>query len=209
MSRLFNTGLGAVRSVGTMTDKISALLETAADDALPVLRGVRDDQLTLPTPCAEYDVHGLLDHLFQVITNFQVLAAKGESDFGATAERLGDDRRERFAAEIAGLIRAWGAPGAEDGLSGAMNMPARTVGAMALGDLTVHSWDLARATGQPYEPAAGVVAMLNEEFTALAPTARKMDVFGAPFPVGEDATPFESLLAETGRDPAWRPSVSA
>ncbi|MEV8367640.1 TIGR03086 family metal-binding protein [Streptomyces niveus] len=192
-----------------MTDKISTLLETAAADALPVLRGVRDDQLALPTPCAEYDVRGLLDHLFQVITNFQVLAAKGESDFGAAAERLGDDRSERFAAEIAGLIGAWAAPGAEDGLTGAMNMPARTVGSMALGDLAVHSWDLARATGQPYEPAAAVVAALGEEFTALAPTARTMNVFGAPFPVGQDATPFESLLAETGRDPAWRPSVSA
>ncbi|MEV8354927.1 TIGR03086 family metal-binding protein [Streptomyces niveus] len=192
-----------------MTDKISTLLETAAADALPVLRGVRDDQLALPTPCAEYDVHGLLDHLFQVITNFQVLAAKGESDFGAAAERLGDDRNERFAAEIAGLIGAWAAPGAEDGLTGAMNMPARTVGSMALGDLAVHSWDLARATGQPYEPAAAVVAALGEEFTALAPMARTMNVFGAPFPVGQDATPFESLLAETGRDPAWRPSVSA
>lgn len=209
MSRLFKTREDAVRSVGTMNDKISALLEAAAADALPVLRGVRDDQLTLPTPCAEYDVHGLLDHLFQVVTNFQVLAAKGESDFGAAAERLGDDRCERFAVEIAELIKAWAAPGAEDGLTGAMNMPARTVGAMALGDLTVHSWDLARATGQPYEPPASVVAMLNDEFTALAPTARKMNVFGAPFPVGEEATPFESLLAETGRDPAWRPSVSA
>ncbi|MFC8076186.1 TIGR03086 family metal-binding protein [Streptomyces sp. NPDC057307] len=192
-----------------MNAKISTLIETAAADALPVLRGVRDDQLTLPTPCAEYDVHGLLDHLFQVITNFQALAAKGESDFGAAAERLADDRRERFAAEIAELIKAWDAPGAEDGLTGGMNMPARTVGAMALGDLVVHSWDLARATGQPYEPDAVVVAMLNDEFTALAPTARKMGVFGEPFPVGEDAPPFESLLAETGRDPAWRPSVSA
>lgn len=186
-----------------MDDKISTLLETAADDALPVLRGVRDDQLTLATPCAEYDVQGLLDHLFQVIINFQVLAAKGESDFGATVEPLGDDRRERLNTEIAKLIKAWGAPGAEDGVTGGMKMPARTVGAMALGDLTVHSWDLARATGQPYEPDAAVVRMLNEEFAALAPTARSMNVFGEAFPVGEGAGPFEVLLAVTGRDPGW------
>ncbi|MEV0777888.1 TIGR03086 family metal-binding protein [Streptomyces sp. NPDC050433] len=191
-----------------MNDTISTLLEKAAADALPVLRGVRDDQLTLPTPCAEYDVHGLLDHLFQVITNFQVLAAKGESDFGTAPERLADDRNDRFAVEIAELISAWAAPGAEDGLTGAMNMPARTVGTMALGDLTVHAWDLSRATGQPYEPDAALVRMLGDEFAALAPTARKMGVFGEPFPVGEDATPFESLLAATGRDPKWRPSVS-
>ncbi|WP_405795880.1 TIGR03086 family metal-binding protein [Streptomyces sp. NBC_01506] len=188
-----------------MDDKISTLLERAAADALPVLRGVRDDQLTLPTPCAEYDVHGLLDHLFQVVISFQALAAKGESDFGSPPERLADDRRERFATEVGKLIEAWAEPGAEDGLTGGMKMPARTVGAMALGDLTVHAWDLARATGQPYEPDAAVVRMLNVEFAALAPTARSMNVFGEPFPVGEDATPFESLLAETGRDPGWRP----
>lgn len=192
-----------------MDDKICTLLETAAADALPVLRGVRDDQLGEPTPCAEYDVHGLLDHLFQVIVNFQALAAKGESDFGAAPERLAEDRDERFAVEIAGLIKAWGAPGAEEGLTGAMNMPARTVGAMALGDLTVHSWDLARATGQPYEPDAAVVRALGAEFAALAPTARAMGVFGEPVPVGEDATPFDSLLAVTGRDPRWRPAAGA
>ncbi|WP_381795197.1 TIGR03086 family metal-binding protein [Streptomyces niveus] len=191
-----------------MDDKISTLLEAAAADALPVLRGVRDDQLTLPTPCVEYDVHGLLDHLFQVITNFQALAGKGESDFGSPPEHLAADRRERFAAEIDRLIEAWAAPGAEDGLTGAMSMPARTVGAMALGDLTVHSWDLARATGQPYEPDAAVVRMLGVEFAALAPTARSMNVFGERFAVGGDVTPFESLLAETGRDPGWQPSAA-
>lgn len=191
-----------------MDDKISTLLEAAADDAMPVLRGVRDDQLTLPTPCAEYDVHGLLDHLFQVITNFQLLAGKGESDFAAAPERLGDDRRERFAAEIARLIEAWAAPGAETGVTGAMSMPARTVGAMALGDLAVHTWDLARATGQTYEPDAAVVRMLGVEFMALAPTARSMNMFGEPFPVDGDVTAFESLLAETGRDPGWRPSAT-
>ncbi|WP_405613952.1 TIGR03086 family metal-binding protein [Streptomyces sp. NBC_01511] len=186
-----------------MDDKISTLLERAAAGALPVLRGVRDDQLTLPTPCAEYDVHGLLDHLFQVVTSFQALAAKGESDFGSPPERLADDRNERFTAEIDRLIEAWAAPGAEDGLTGAMNMPARTVGVMVLGDLIVHAWDLARATGQPYEPDAAVVRMLGVEFAALAPTARSMGVFGEPFPVGEGATPFASLLAVTGRDPGW------
>ncbi|WP_330174260.1 TIGR03086 family metal-binding protein [Streptomyces sp. NBC_01498] len=191
-----------------MNDSISSLLETASADALPVLRGVRDDQLTGPTPCPDYDVRGLLDHLFQVVTHFQVLAAKGEADFGAAPERLGDDRGERFAAELAVLAGAWAAPGAEDGVTGAMDMPARTVGSMALGDVLLHSWDLARATGQPYEPDAAVVRMVSAEFAELVPTGRKMGAFGEPRPVTEDATPFDSLLALTGRDPAWQPSVA-
>ncbi|MFE4367483.1 hypothetical protein ACFRMN_04360 [Streptomyces sp. NPDC056835] len=72
-----------------------------------------------------------------------------------------------------------------------------------VGDLAVHGWDLARATGQPYEPDAALVGMLGVEFGALAPTARRMGVFGEAVPVGEDAGPFEELPAMTGRDPGW------
>lgn len=186
-----------------MTERISTLLERAAGGTLPVVRGIGEDQLAAPTPCGRYDVHALVDHLFQVILNFQALAAKKDSDFGAEPEHLEGDVYGRFAAETRRLIEAWGAPGAEEGTSGAMGMPARTVGAMALGDLTVHGWDLARATGQPYEPDAALVAVLGEEFTALAPTARRMGVFGEPVPVAEEAGPFAVLLGLTGRDPNW------
>ncbi|MFD8969450.1 TIGR03086 family metal-binding protein [Streptomyces sp. NPDC059568] len=186
-----------------MSDKISKLLEVAADRTVTVIRGITDDQLTAPTPCSEYDVHALADHLFQVVVNFQALAAKRDADFGAAPEHLEGEWRERFADETVRLVAAWGAPGAEEGTSGAMGLPARTVGAMVVGDLAVHGWDLARATGQPYEPDPALVEMLGEEFAVLAPMAREVGMFGEPVPVAEDAGPFEVLLAATGRDPHW------
>ncbi|MFF1961494.1 TIGR03086 family metal-binding protein [Streptomyces sp. NPDC058220] len=186
-----------------MSDKISTLLEVAADRAVTVIRALTDDQLTAPTPCSEYDVHALADHLFQVVVNFQALAAKKDADFGAAPEHLTGEWRDRFADETLRLNKAWDAPGAEEGTSGGMGLPSRTVGAMVVGDLTVHGWDLARATGQPYEPDAALVAMLGEEFAALAPTARSMGMFGEPVPVADDASPFDVLLAATGRDPHW------
>ncbi|SEC12598.1 TIGR03086 family protein [Streptomyces sp. 2224.1] len=185
---------------------ISALLEAAAHAALPVLRGVRDDQLALPTPCAEYDLRALLNHLFHVVVAFQTLAAKKDVDFSTTPDRLGEYGArwpDRFADETARLVEAWAAPGAEDGLTGGMNLPARTVGAMVLLDLTVHAWDAARATGLPYAPAAGCVAELRTLVARMAPTARKMNVFGDPFPVPSGASALDVLLAETGRDPYW------
>lgn len=63
---------------------ISTLLDAAAQVALPVLRAVRDDQLGRPTPCSEYDVRALLNHLFQVVVAFQTLAAKKDVDFSRT-----------------------------------------------------------------------------------------------------------------------------
>ncbi|MGW6605018.1 TIGR03086 family metal-binding protein [Streptomyces sp. NPDC055036] len=186
-----------------MNDTISKLLGVAADRTVTVVRNITDDQLTAPTPCAQYDVHALVDHLFQVIVNFKALAAKKDSDFGVAPEHLTGAWRDRFADETARLIEAWAEPGAEEGTTGSMALPARTVGAMVVGDMAVHGWDLARATGQPYEPDAALVGMLGAEFGALAPTARKMGMFGEPVPVGEDAGPFETLLAMTGRDPGW------
>ncbi|MGA5565551.1 TIGR03086 family metal-binding protein [Streptomyces platensis] len=185
---------------------LSALLDAAAQAALPVLRAVRDDQLGRPTPCSEYDVRALLNHLFQVVVAFQTLAAKKDADFSHTPDRLGEygaQWPDRFAEETARLVEAWAAPGAEDGLTGGMQLPARTVGAMVLLDLTVHAWDVARATGRPYAPAPGCVAELRALAARMAPTARTMNVFAAPVPVPPGASDLDVLLAETGRDPHW------
>ena len=84
-----------------------------------------------------------------------------------------------------------------------MAMPARTVGTMALGDLTLHGWDLARATGQPYEADPAVVETLSAEYRVLAPQAHALGMMAAPVAVPGDATPFERLLGLSGRDPRW------
>jgi len=186
---------------------IGELLDLARVRAVPVVRGIADETLDAPTPCAEYDVKALVNHLFQVIVQFQRLAAKEPSDFGtATPDRVaeGPDWRERLASEADLLVAAWSAPGAEEGTTGGMNMPARLVGSMALLDLTVHVWDLARATGQEYPGAdEPVVTELTGTVAELEPTARKMGVFGEAVTAAEGASAFERLLARTGRDPRW------
>ncbi|MEV7250387.1 TIGR03086 family metal-binding protein [Streptomyces cyaneofuscatus] len=186
-----------------MTQTIGALLEAAAGRALPVVRGIDDGQLDRCTPCEEYDVRALLNHLFLVVVNFQALAAREEADFGREPEFVTGDWRGRFGEETARLVEAWSVPGAEEGTTGQMGLPARTVGLMVLGDLTVHAWDLARATGAEFVPDPGVVEEVGPGLAALAPQAREMKVFGEPFPVGAGATAFERVLAVTGRDPGW------
>ncbi|CCK28330.1 hypothetical protein BN159_3951 [Streptomyces davaonensis JCM 4913] len=214
MSRFFKKR-GPGRSYGRGMDTnpvktygIGELLEMARERALPVVAGIPDTALDGPTPCAEYDVKALFNHLLHVVVQFQRLAVKQDSDFSETPDRLaaGPEWRALFAEETDRLVEVWSAPGAEEGTTGAMNMPARLVGSMALLDLTVHVWDLARATGQEYPSAdEAVVAELAAAVAELEPTARKMGVFGAPVPVAEDAPPFERLLADTGRDPHWTP----
>ncbi|MFD3654790.1 TIGR03086 family metal-binding protein [Streptomyces sp. NPDC058620] len=184
--------------------KISELLAAARDQALPVVAGIDDERLGDPTPCSEYDVRALLSHLFQVVVNFQALAARQPTDFGEAPDVVSGDWRGAFARETERLVTAWDAPGAEDGVAGGMGLPARTVGLMVLGDLTVHAWDLARATGQDFVPDAAVVDEVGPALAALAPKAREGKVFGEPFPVQAGASAFEQVLAVTGRDPGWR-----
>ncbi|MFE6223566.1 MULTISPECIES: TIGR03086 family metal-binding protein [unclassified Streptomyces] len=186
---------------------IGVLLRAAAERAVPLVAGTDDAALGASTPCAEYDVRDLLNHLFAVVVQFQALADKRDADFSTTPDRLAEPGwRERFAVETGKLVEAWSAPGAEEGTSGAMGLPARTVGSMALLDLTVHAWDLARATGREFEPDPEVVAGLVEEVEGMAPMARKANVFGDAVEPPAGASVFERLLATTGRDPRVRPA---
>ncbi|MBT2392774.1 TIGR03086 family protein [Streptomyces sp. ISL-1] len=191
-----------------MTNTISDLLERASEHAVPVVRGITDERLADPTPCTEYDVRALTDHLIQVVINFQALAAKKNADFSSVPHFTDDggDWRARFADETATLVAAWAAPGAEEGTSGTMGLPARTVGHMVLGDLTVHAWDLARATGQEFVPDPAVVGEIGPALAEMAPMARKWGVFGEPFPLPDEGgvSDFDRALALTGRDPHWR-----
>ncbi|MFE2053050.1 TIGR03086 family metal-binding protein [Streptomyces sp. NPDC059459] len=194
-------------SPATGRTPVAVLLDAAARRAVPVVRGIADDELTAPTPCADYDVRALLDHLHHVVVQFQQLAAKKDADFSTTpsAVRPDTDWRAAFARETGALVEAWAAPGAEEGTSGQMGMPARTVAHMALLDLTVHAWDLAAATGQPYEADPAVVGELLGAVAAMAPQAREYGVFGPEVPPPGHATELDRVLALTGRSPRWRP----
>lgn len=191
-----------------MTETMSDLLDRAARRACAVVAGVRDDSLDAPTPCAEYQVRDLLDHLYHVVVCFQQLAAKREADFSATPAYVHGEWRAGFRREAGRLVGAWAEPGAEEGTSGSMGLPARTVGGMVLLDLTVHAWDLARATGQDYEPDESVLGEAEDLVAQMGPTGRTMKAFGEPVPVTAGTSRFAKLLAATGRDPAWRPPAA-
>jgi len=181
--------------------KLSVLLDRARDHALPVIASINDEDLTRPTPCADYDVRALLDHLLHVVVEFQKLAVKQDADFSHTPSC--PDWRTRFPAETAKLVEAWGQPGADEGIAGNMQLPARTVGGLALLDLTIHASDLAKATGQTFSPDPEVFAEVANLVEQMGPTAIEWNVFKAPVEAPADASELDKLLARTGRDPHW------
>jgi uncharacterized protein (TIGR03086 family) len=182
-----------------MTTRTSELLTAAAERTIPVVSGIDDKQLLDATPCTDFTVSDLVNHLFQVVVNFQALAAKQAADFATTPDFVHGDWRERFATETRKLIEAWSDPAALEGNSPGMGFPQQVVGGMVLLDLTVHGWDLAQGTGQPYDADPAVVATLHPMAEQMAPTAREMGVFAEVTDFPPDADDFTRLLAVTGR----------
>src|SRR3982751_6047582 len=125
-----------------MTTRISDLMTAAAERTVPVVRGIDDRQLSDPTPCAEFQVRDLVNHLFQVVVNFQALATKQGADFDAKPDFLSGDWRNRFADETRKLVDAWADPAAIEGTSPRMGLPQAAVANLVLVDLTVHGWDI-------------------------------------------------------------------
>ncbi len=176
-----------------------------------VVAGVRDDQLTDLTPCDGTSVAGMLDHLVGLTLAFRLGAEKTSQAGGpsADADQLPADWRERLPQQIDALVAAWQQPSSWEGLTevAGVRMPAAAMGVVALNEVLVHGWDLAVATGQPYDvdPAAAQRCLeFTVESAASAPEMRDA-IFGPVVPVPDEAPVFDRLLGQTGRDPAWKP----
>ena len=185
-------------------------LDPAARRLAALLTGVPDSALAAPTPCGDLPVAGLLDHLMGLTLAFRAAAAK-EPDGGAP--QVGDldpDWRAVLPERLDALVAAWRDPAAAEGVAtaGGVEMPASGMAVVALDELVLHGWDLARATGQPYEPdAADVTAVLGfvESFGSPEGTP---GLFGPAVAVPDDAPPFARALGLSGRDPAWSPALA-
>jgi uncharacterized protein (TIGR03086 family) len=176
-----------------------------------VVSGVRDDQLTDPTPCEGTSVAALLDHLIGLTIAFRMAAEKTVPEGGPSADAasLAPDWRTRLPAQLEALAAAWRDPSAWEGTTeaGGVTMPAPAMAAVALDEVLIHGWDLAVATGQPYRPdPASVQACLEFVGDRSDPANEPEGLFGPVVPVPDDAPPFDRLLGRTGRDPGWTPS---
>jgi len=170
-----------------------------------VLRGITDDQLAAPTPCAEFDVRTLLDHL---LTWGPTLVGSAYGRAVPPASGAFGDWRDGLDRQLDAVIAGWSRPEAWLGTTSmaTIELPAATVGGMVVGELVVHGWDLARATDQgPVWPST-VLEPLHEEIARTAVQAREMHVYGPEVPVSADAPTLDRLLGLTGRDPQWTTS---
>jgi uncharacterized protein (TIGR03086 family) len=73
-------------------------------------------------------------------------------------------------------------------------------------DVLMHTWDLARATGQPDGLDPDECAELLAGMQPLDEMLRQSGQYGPRMPVADDADAVAQLMAFIGRDPAWSPA---
>src|SRR5689334_4797633 len=105
---------GAGRRTGMALD-----LEPAARQLIDLLGSIDDDQLTAPTPCPDYALGDLVDHVGGLALAFAAAARKAPPTGGPSgdASRLGDDWRVRIPAALDDLVVAWRDPDAWTGMT--------------------------------------------------------------------------------------------
>ncbi len=169
------------------------VLATALDQAADVLAAVPADRLSAPTPCRDWDVARLIAHLVAGPRNFILMSTGGEPDWSAEPP-LPDDWSGEFRSGANDLVQLWREAG-ESASPQAIDWQTA--------EFAVHTWDLARATGQtrPLEPR---VAQQGLGFmgSALTPDNRG-EAFGPARAVPDDAPAYDRLVAFAGRDPGW------
>lgn len=188
-------------------------LEPATRRMADLISALPDEGLERPTPCPAYTLGDLVDHVGGLTLAFTAAATKTFGDASAQrpsgdASRLGDDWRTRIPRDLAALAEAWRDPAAWSGMTqaGGLELPGEVAGLVALDELVVHGWDVARASGQPYdcdrrslEAVHGFVA----QFSGSGQEAAREGLFGPVVEVPEDAPLLDRVIGLTGRDPAW------
>lgn len=186
------------------------LVARAAAPISATVRATRAGQLDAPTPCREYDVRGLLNHLLYWGPSLVAAAADTPVAPPAPSDReadlVGADWADRLEAQTARLTSAWAEPGAWEGstrIVGPDPLPASMIGGMVITELVVHAWDLARATGQRPEWDDELLEFVLLAVEQTAEQGRELGAYGPLVPVLDSAPVLDRILGLTGRDPGW------
>jgi uncharacterized protein (TIGR03086 family) len=183
-----------------------AMCERTLGNAERMVASLRPDELSKPTPCTEWNVRQLVEHMTGVNWAFAG-AAGGQRPEGAGhgtgSASSGEDVAGAYAASARAALAAWRAPGT---LERTLTLPfGQMPGAQAIGfnigDQLVHTWDLAKATGRDRALDPEVCgAVLERVRQFVGPEARGPGrPFGPEMPCAETAAIHDRLAAFLGR----------
>src|SRR5436309_1900526 len=175
-----------------MMDVVDALDQTFTHTR-QVIAGVAPAQYGDKTPCSEWTVKDLLEHMIGVVAGLGAAAAgQPPAPF-----ELGADPAQQFADASSSAVSAWRQPGVLDRVvdGGAGSMPGQVYAAINLLDTATHTWDLATATGQPVELPEPVAAAALEASRMIVNDELRPGRFDAEQPAPSGASTTQQLVA--------------
>lgn len=178
---------------------------SAHDEFARRLRLVGPGDWRRPTPCSEWDVRALVNHVVGANVRYRLLlrgAPPEQVEATRTQDHLGEDAMASFAATADDVLACFREEGALDRVAHHRtgDRTGRELLTMRTLDIAVHAWDLARAIGADETLDADLVGFL------LARTAElelRPDMFTPPDgALPRTASPQDQLLHRLGRSPA-------
>ncbi len=165
--------------------------------------------LATTTPCVELDLRGLVEHF---VGTSAAMAGLGlgepldpDEPWGGGTGAADGDWPGRLRTNLDAIGRGWSRAEAWEGQAevGGSAVPRTMLGEMALVEVAMHGWDVARALGRTVELDPEVAAAVDEAVAASAELGRQLGAYGPEVPVPDGATALDRALGRAGRDPAW------
>jgi uncharacterized protein (TIGR03086 family) len=172
------------------------LLEPCHRATGDVLAAIPDAGWAAPTPCPEWTVREVANHVVAGLDYF-ARTVSGQEPGDMEADFLGADPAAAYRAAAGRCREAFGRPGvleAEHPFPTGPT-PGWVIANICLSESLVHGWDLATGAGLPYAPDPAVVAAVD----AFSEGAERPGMFAAPVPVPAGASAFVALLGKLGR----------
>ena len=189
-------------------------MKQSIDLAVAVISATPVDRFDDPSPCADFTVREVVNHLafgFLLAERSATREPWDETwklDDGAPF-LIGVPESEwaaRCAEQGAVTARAWADPAVWEGEThmGGSPMPAAAIGQMMTSEFVVHAWDVATATGRDLDVPPGLGDAVLEGILAIAPMGREGGWFAAEVQVPGDAPAHVRAVGASGRDPGWQ-----
>lgn len=180
------------------TEQLSYIIPTITS----VVDRIQVMQMNDPTPCEEFTVHDVLDHMMTLGGTFAHWFRGEDAPEPTPTGVYGWVPAKEFREVMDDLLAAVRSPGALERTieSPVGAMPGESFARLVALDGLLHGWDLATATGQRYEvPPAVTDAVASFAHGALTDELRDGDTFKDATDAGPDAGPIERLAAFSGR----------
>ncbi len=165
------------------------------------------DHLDADTPCEEWTVRRLLDHLLAGQQLFAAATSGAEvaPPTGPPPELVGDDPVAQYEEARKATAYAYAQPGVLEGMlkSNTGDVPAMQILGIAFCDQLIHGWDLAKATGQDATIPADLAEVAYQLLDGRIPDEARGPGknFNSAVAIADDAPVQDKLIAYCGRHP--------